>query len=168
MLTEVHRSAERSDRKDVDDVARVANLISPLWRKRGRLARRTRSGPGDGAPTRCCRPQLRRIAEHQQRTFERIRSRPSSASTIEHSSITISFAFDAGASSHSSKLGCSTPDSARAIDQRVDRRTALVAARLVRNPSAALPVMKGCEFHFAIDAVGDVPRQRGGLAGFPA
>ena len=33
------------------------------------------------------------------------------ASTIEHSSITISFAFDAGASSHNSKLGCSTPDS---------------------------------------------------------
>jgi hypothetical protein len=40
-----------------------------------------------------------------------IRSRPSSASTIEHSSITISLAFEAGASSHSSKLGCSTPDS---------------------------------------------------------
>ena len=38
-----------------------------------------------------------------------IRSRPSSASTIEHSSMTISAAFDAGASSHRSKLGTSSP-----------------------------------------------------------
>ena len=38
-----------------------------------------------------------------------IRSRPSSASTIEHSSITISAAFEAGESSHSSKFGVSSP-----------------------------------------------------------
>ena len=39
------------------------------------------------------------------------RSRPSSASTIEHSSMTISFAFEAGASSHSVKLGVAVDDS---------------------------------------------------------
>ncbi len=37
------------------------------------------------------------------------RSRPSSASTIEHSSMTMSLALDAGASSHNSKLGVSSP-----------------------------------------------------------
>jgi hypothetical protein len=38
-----------------------------------------------------------------------IKSRASSASTIEHSSMTMSLALEAGASRHSSKLGVSSP-----------------------------------------------------------
>src|ERR1700712_755792 len=76
-----------------------------------------------------------------------IRSRPSSASTIEHSSITISFAFDAGF--------------ARAVDQRVNGRG--VVAAFVAHHQRRL-AGEGREFDLAIDAVRNMPRQRG-LAG---
>ena len=96
--------------------------------------------------------QLRRIAEHQHRHAKRHQVAASSASTIEHSSITMSLAFEAGASSHSSKLGVSSPLS-RA------RRSGCGWWRRCSSPCCASPrrlAGKGREQHLAVDAFGDV------------
>jgi hypothetical protein len=55
------------------------------------------------------RRQLRGVAEHQHGTPNESRSRPSSASTIEHSSMMISSAFDGRRLIPKSKLGISSP-----------------------------------------------------------
>ena len=69
----------------------------------------------------------------------------------------ISFAFEAGASSHSSKVGCLVAALAGAIDQRVDGGGAVAALAAHHQRGLA---GEGRELHLAVDAFGDVPRER--------
>src|SRR5262249_2353107 len=85
-----------------------------------------------------------------------IRSRASSPSTIEHSSMTMSLALEAGASSHRSKLRVSSPPS-RAREIRLWLGAA-PGQPLLRITHAALPVK--AEQDLAVDALGEVLGKR--------
>ena len=85
------------------------------------------------------------------------RSRPSSASTIEHSSMTMRPAREAGPSWLRVKVGAPSLAFAGAVDQRVDGRGAGAALRAHHQRRLA---GEGGEGRFALRRFGDVARQR--------
>ena len=105
------------------------------------------------------RRQLRRIAQHQHGTPKESRSRPNSASTIEHSSMTMRLAsrrrlvleHEAGGSSLCRGRGRSGSGSSRPV--------AALAAHDQRGLAG-----EGAERDLAVDALGEVAGERG-LAG---
>ena len=107
------------------------------------------------------RRQLRGVAEHQQRTFER--HQVAAEFGVHHRAFVDHDQFGLRGGRVVPQLEARLLDAgfARAVDQRVDRRG--VVATLVAHHQGSL-AGEGRELHLAIDAVGDVPRQRG-LAG---